>query len=61
MLMRTKAGRLGSRGDPGRRNTSVHRLEVKTQPDNVAEQRALLAVGFQQEGVLRGAEFRDGT
>jgi ribosomal-protein-alanine N-acetyltransferase len=41
-------------------HTAVHRLEAATQPDNEAEQRALRRIGFRQEGVLRGAEFRDG-
>ncbi len=42
-------------------HTSVHRIEAGTQPENAAEQRALQKVGFRQEGVLRGAEFRDGA
>ncbi|MEU4220421.1 GNAT family protein [Actinoplanes sp. NPDC026623] len=41
-------------------HTTVHRLEAGTQPENEAEQRALRRIGFRQEGVLRGAEFRDG-
>lgn len=41
-------------------HTPVHRIEATTQPENAAEQRALQKIGFQQEGVLRGAEFRDG-
>lgn len=41
-------------------HTTVHRLEAATQPENEAEQRALRRIGFRQEGVLRGAEFRDG-
>jgi RimJ/RimL family protein N-acetyltransferase len=42
-------------------HTALHRLEAGTQPENAAEQRALRKVGFREEGVLRGAEFRDGT
>jgi RimJ/RimL family protein N-acetyltransferase len=42
-------------------HTAVHRIEARTQPENAAEQRALQKVGFRQEGVLRGAEFRDGA
>ncbi len=42
-------------------HTLVHRIEAGTQPENAAEQRALQKVGFRQEGVLRGAEFRDGA
>jgi RimJ/RimL family protein N-acetyltransferase len=41
-------------------HTAVHRVEARTQPENAAEQRALRKVGFCEEGVLRGAEFRDG-
>jgi len=36
------------------------RIEATTQPNNVAEQRALGKAGFTREGVLRSAEFRDG-
>jgi [ribosomal protein S5]-alanine N-acetyltransferase len=42
-------------------HTAVHRIEAGTQPENEAEQRALRKVGFRQDGVLRGAEFRDGS
>jgi RimJ/RimL family protein N-acetyltransferase len=42
-------------------HTAVHRIEASTQPENVAEQRALLKIGFRREGVLRGAEFRNGS
>jgi ribosomal-protein-alanine N-acetyltransferase len=42
-------------------HTAVHRIEARTQPENEAEQRALLKIGFRQDGVLRGAEFRDGS
>jgi RimJ/RimL family protein N-acetyltransferase len=40
--------------------TPVHRLQAGTETDNVAEQNALEAVGFQREGVLRGVHFRAG-
>ena len=39
-------------------HTPVERLEAGTQPDNIAEQKALLKAGFTHEGVLRSAEFR---
>ena len=42
-------------------HTAIHRIEAGTQPENAAEQRALRKVGFREEGVLRGAEFRDGA
>jgi RimJ/RimL family protein N-acetyltransferase len=42
-------------------HTAVHRIEATTQPENTAEQRALLTIGFRQDGVLRGAEFRNGS
>jgi RimJ/RimL family protein N-acetyltransferase len=42
-------------------HNAVHRIEAGTQPENVAEQRALQKIGFRQEGVLRGAEFRNGS
>lgn len=41
--------------------TAVNRLEATTDVTNTAEQRALAAAGFRQEGVLRGAQFRDGA
>jgi RimJ/RimL family protein N-acetyltransferase len=41
--------------------TLVHRLEALTDAKNVAEQRALERVGFQREGLLRGAIFRQGA
>jgi len=41
-------------------HTPVARIEAGTQPDNVAEQRALEKAGFQREGVLRAVEFRAG-
>lgn len=42
-------------------HTAAHRIEAGTQPENAAEQGALRKIGFRQEGVLRGAEFRDGA
>ncbi len=41
-------------------NTPAHRIWAGTEFDNVAEQRALERIGFQQEGLLRGHHFRDG-
>jgi len=40
--------------------TTVNRIEADTDVSNVAEQRALSKAGFRREGVLRGAQFRDG-
>ena len=42
-------------------HTSIHRIEARTQPENDVEKRALAAIGFTEEGTLRGAEFRDGS
>jgi RimJ/RimL family protein N-acetyltransferase len=42
------------------RHTPAQRIEAATQPENTAEQRALGKAGFQLEGVIRAAEFRDG-
>lgn len=41
-------------------NTLIERLEAGTDVANLAEQRALEKAGFQREGVLRHAQFRDG-
>lgn len=41
--------------------TEVYRVEASTDVENLAEQRALDKAGFSQDGVLRGAQFRDGT
>ena len=41
--------------------TPSHRVEASTDVENVAEQRALERAGFVREGILRGAQFRDGT
>ena len=40
--------------------TTAHRLQAGTEPDNLAEQRALERVGFRREGVHRGLYFRGG-
>ncbi|XTZ16758.1 GNAT family N-acetyltransferase [Micromonospora echinospora] len=41
-------------------HTPVQRVQAGTQPENVAEQRALTRAGFQFEGVVRSCEFRAG-
>lgn len=41
--------------------TVTNRVEADTDPTNVAEQRALEKAGFSCEGVLRGAQWRDGA
>jgi RimJ/RimL family protein N-acetyltransferase len=41
-------------------HTPVQRIQAATQPENVAEQKALLKAGFQFEGVIRAFEFRAG-
>lgn len=41
--------------------STVHRLEALTDADNVAEQKALERIGFQREGLLRGAVFHHGN
>lgn len=43
------------------RHTATNRVEAHTDVDNLAEQRALEAVGFQREGLIRGAQWRDGA
>lgn len=40
--------------------TPIMRIEAGTDLENAAEQRALERLGFQREGVLRAAGFRDG-
>lgn len=40
--------------------TLIERLEASTDVENLAEQRALDQAGFQREGRLRHAQFRDG-
>lgn len=42
-------------------DSDAFRVEADTDVDNVAERRALLAAGFTEEGVLRGARFRAGA
>lgn len=39
----------------------MNRIQASTDVTNVAEQRALEKAGFTREGVLRGAQFRDGS
>jgi RimJ/RimL family protein N-acetyltransferase len=41
-------------------HTPAQRVQAGTQPENIAEQKALLKAGFQLEGVIRAAEFRAG-
>jgi RimJ/RimL family protein N-acetyltransferase len=43
------------------RHTTTNRVEAHTDVDNVAEQRALESAGFQREGRIRGAQWRDGA
>lgn len=43
------------------RHTSVNRVEAHTDLENLAEQRALERVGFAREGVIRGAQWRNGA
>lgn len=40
--------------------TPVNRVEASTDVENIAEQKALEHAGFTREGLLRGAQFRDG-
>jgi RimJ/RimL family protein N-acetyltransferase len=42
-------------------HTAVNRVEAHTDVDNIAEQRALEAAGFTREGLIRGAQWRDGA
>ena len=42
-------------------HTATNRVEAHTDVENVAEQRALEAAGFQREGLIRGAQWRDGA
>lgn len=41
--------------------SDAFRVEADTDVDNLAERRALVAAGFQEEGILRGARFRAGA
>ncbi|WP_114423671.1 GNAT family N-acetyltransferase [Nocardioides houyundeii] len=43
------------------RHTAVNRVEAHTDVENVAEQRSLAKAGFTAEGVVRGAQWRDGA
>lgn len=43
------------------RHTATNRVEAHTDVENVAEQRALEAAGFHREGLIRGAQWRDGA
>jgi RimJ/RimL family protein N-acetyltransferase len=43
------------------RHTTSNRVEAHTDVENVAEQRALERAGFSREGVVRGAQWRDGA
>ncbi len=40
--------------------SDANRVEATTDVENIAEQRALERAGFVREGVLRGAQFRQG-
>ncbi len=42
------------------KHTACNRVEAHTDVENIAEQRALTAAGFTNEGVIRGAQWRDG-
>ena len=42
-------------------HTAVNRVEAHTDVDNIAEQRALEAAGFRREGLVRGAQWRNGA
>lgn len=41
--------------------TTTNRVEAHTDVENVAEQRALEAAGFLCEGIIRGAQWRNGA
>ncbi|MCW2776644.1 MAG: hypothetical protein JWN17_369 [Frankiales bacterium] len=41
--------------------TGVHRVQASTDVENLAEQAALERAGFRREGVLRGAQWRQGA
>jgi RimJ/RimL family protein N-acetyltransferase len=43
------------------RHTTTNRVEAGTDVENIAEQRALDAAGFHREGLIRGAQWRDGA
>jgi len=42
-------------------HTAVNRIEAHTDVENLAEQRALEKVGLRQEGITRGAQWREGA
>ncbi|MDE3147333.1 MAG: GNAT family N-acetyltransferase [Acidobacteriota bacterium] len=42
------------------RRSPSNRVQADTDPDNVAEQRALMSAGFTREGIARGAQWRRG-
>jgi RimJ/RimL family protein N-acetyltransferase len=42
-------------------HTPVNRIEARTEPGNIAEQRALEKAGFTREGMVRGCGWRDGA
>lgn len=42
-------------------HTQVNRVEAHTDVENIPEQRALEAAGFVREGLIRGAQWRDGA
>jgi RimJ/RimL family protein N-acetyltransferase len=42
-------------------HTTTNRVEAHTDVDNVPEQRALEGAGVQREGLIRGAQWRDGS
>ncbi len=43
------------------RHTTANRIEAHTDVENIAEQRALEKAGFTREGVIRGAQWRNGA
>ena len=42
------------------RHTATHRVEASTDVENLAEQRALERASLRREGVVRGAQWREG-
>lgn len=42
-------------------HTTVNRVEAHTDAENTAEQRALEKAGFRREGLIRGAQWREGA
>ncbi|MEU4572165.1 MULTISPECIES: GNAT family protein [Nonomuraea] len=42
-------------------HTPAERIEARTHPENIAEQKSLEKAGFRLEGVLRSIEFRAGA